>query len=80
MDATTQPVTYDHRFKIFGREGGHPKYEENTNKLYRTGSMVHYVDNSVCCVYCGKYTQTAQFFLYLTPASIANFLHSLPIG
>ena len=49
-------------FTIFGRHGGHPNYEANTNKVYNG----HYVDPSACCVYCGTYTPSAKTFVYLT--------------
>lgn len=49
-------------FIIFGREGGHPRYDANSDKPYKG----QYVDRSVCCVYCGRYAPSATKFVYLT--------------
>jgi len=49
-------------FIIFGHAGGHPKYRENTNKVYNGRN----VDPSDCCVYCGKYATSTKTYVYLT--------------
>lgn len=58
MDNTNQ-------FVIFGGVGGHPDYRSNIHKP-RKG---RFVDQTECCAYCGRYTPSPKYYLYLTTAN-----------